>query len=376
MSDRAYQPPMHAAAESGWPHAASLTSGSGPSFFYRLLMITGMVVIVALVWMARDALLVIFGGILFGVFLSGLTNLLTTYAKSPRWLALSIVVVVLAALVVGGFWFLGAKFLGQIGALEKSMNQGVAQMQAWLAHSPIAKALPSMNKGLSASFDSLGAVFNYVTTGAEVLAVPVGVLIVGFYSSIKPDVYERSMLILVPPARRERTREILREARQVLWGWIWGRLTAMAIIAGTTFVGLWLLGVPLAFALSLIAFITNFVPYIGPIISGIPALIIALTVSPWEVAYVALLYLGIHLLEANIVSPLIAQHSVKLPPAFTLGMQLVFGVILGPLGLLFATPLAAVGVTLVKLLYIEDVLGEPPHLGHVPRVNQPAAPGT
>jgi predicted PurR-regulated permease PerM len=86
---------------------------------------------------------------------------------------------------------------------------------------------------------------------------------------------------------------------------------------------------------------------------------LALTISPMMGLWVSLLYLGVQILEANVITPLVQRKAISLPPAFVLGSELLMGLLLGGAGLAFATPLVAVVLVLVNMLYIQDVLGEP-----------------
>ncbi len=123
-------------------------------------------------------------------------------------------------------------------------------------------------------------------------------------------------------------------------------------------IGLTLLGVPLSGTLGLIAAILSFIPSLGPLISVIPAIMLGLTISPMMGLWVALLYLGVQTLEANVITPLIQRRAISLPPAFVLTSELLMGVLLGGAGLAFATPLTAVILVLVNMLYVEDYLKE------------------
>lgn len=132
----------------------------------------------------------------------------------------------------------------------------------------------------------------------------------------------------------------------------------MAVIGVLTGFALWMIGVPLALMLGLLAGVLNFVPYIGPLLSFVPAALLALMQAPPLVVWVLALYVAIQALESYLVTPLVAQRSVSLPPALTITAQVLLGVVFGWLGLLLATPLTAVVLVLVQMLYLEDVLGE------------------
>src|SRR5690554_2599627 len=115
-----------------------------------------------------------------------------------------------------------------------------------------------------------------------------------------------------------------------------------------------MLDIPLALALGLIAFLFDFVPFVGPILAAAPALLVALATGPNEALYVCLLYLGVQAAESYVISPLIDQRSVHLSPAVAIASQVLLGALLGALGVVFASPLAASGIVLLRDLYVED----------------------
>jgi predicted PurR-regulated permease PerM len=108
----------------------------------------------------------------------------------------------------------------------------------------------------------------------------------------------------------------------------------------------------------LIAGLLSFIPNFGPIISALPALLLAFIASPITAVYVLGLYIGVQLIESNIVTPLIERETIELPPALTIASQLALAVLVGGLGLVLATPLLAVIMVLVQMVYVQDVLGD------------------
>jgi predicted PurR-regulated permease PerM len=125
-----------------------------------------------------------------------------------------------------------------------------------------------------------------------------------------------------------------------------------------TGLGLWLVGIPLAWTLGLIAGLLDFVPNIGPLIGFLPAFLLAMAMGPTKALWVAVVYVLVQTIEGYLVTPLVQKRAVDLPPALTITGQLLMGVLAGPLGVLLATPLLAVGMVLVKILYVEETLGD------------------
>jgi predicted PurR-regulated permease PerM len=123
-------------------------------------------------------------------------------------------------------------------------------------------------------------------------------------------------------------------------------------------VGLSLLGMPFALTLAFLAFLLEFIPIVGPFLSSVPGILIAFTQGWTQVVAVTLFYLVVQQLEGNLITPLIQHRIVHLPPALTLISVLIMGTFFGFVGLLVATPLLAVVMVLVKMLYLNDTLGQ------------------
>ena len=140
--------------------------------------------------------------------------------------------------------------------------------------------------------------------------------------------------------------------------WVLGRIVSAALIGIGVSVGLWLLDIPLALMLGLLAGVLTFVPNFGPIASAIPAMLLALTRSPLDVLYVMLLFIGVQIVESTVLTPMIEKRAVEVPPALLLGVQVILGLLTGIVGLALAAPLTAVAMVLIRHLYVEDVLGD------------------
>jgi predicted PurR-regulated permease PerM len=149
---------------------------------------------------------------------------------------------------------------------------------------------------------------------------------------------------------------VLTKAAATLSNWLAAQLMAMAVVGVLTGLGLWLIGIPLAFLLGLIAALLAFIPNIGPVIAAVPAILLAFPEGIITVSLVVGVYIFVQTLESYIITPLIQQEKVSLPPAFIIAVQLLLGVLFGLLGLALATPLAALGLTLVRELYVGDYL--------------------
>ena len=137
-----------------------------------------------------------------------------------------------------------------------------------------------------------------------------------------------------------------------------GRLVSMTTLGSVVAIGLWIIGVSLPAALGFLAGILTFVSYIGAFVSAVPSLLLAVSINLDLAVYVVLLYIVVHLIEGYIRVPLVQRRVVPLPPALTLSAQIILGVVAGFLGLLLATPLVAAAIVIIRMVYVEDVLGD------------------
>jgi predicted PurR-regulated permease PerM len=203
-------------------------------------------------------------------------------------------------------------------------------------------------------FTELTGLFSGV---AGFLEAAVVILVVGIFGAAEPGLYRAGPLRLVPP-HRPRAGEVADAIASDLRHWLVGQLLLMVIVGITTAVGLWLIGIPMALTLGLISGVLELVPYLGSWLSAVPAGMIALLKGPQYLGYVAALYLGLHLLEGYILLPLIQRRAVHLLQALTLVAQALMGETQVPLGLFVAAPLTVVAMVVLRMLYVEDTLGD------------------
>jgi predicted PurR-regulated permease PerM len=200
--------------------------------------------------------------------------------------------------------------------------------------------------------------FPFLTSTAAVLAGLVLVIFLAIYIGAEPDVYHGGLMHLFPKRARGRAGEVLSEMAIVLRKWLVTQLIAMVVIGAVTTVGLLLLGVQAAFALGLIAGLLEFVPTVGPLLAAIPAVAMGFIDSPQTALYVALLYWGVQFLENNLLIPTLMRGGLDLPPALTLVAQALMTLLFGFIGLMVAVPLTAAIIVPIKMLYVEDVVGD------------------
>lgn len=330
-----------------------------------LVVIGALGVLIALAMSGRiyQAVLIFFAAILLAIFLDGLAGLLRRYTGIGQLAALTAVLLAIAALLAVLVLTAGPAIGEQITQLGERLPEAVARFRDTLEAHPWSRAFLRQAPEAADLAPSAGALIGEVsglfstTLGALVnLAI---VVITGVYLAVNPGVYLRGFLALVPTRACRRAEEVLGALGEALRWWLVGRVATMTAVGVLTALGLWLVDMPLVLALGLTAGLLSFVPVIGPVVAAVPALLLALMDDPVKAAYVLAVYSGVQFLEGNLITPLIQNRTVSLPPAMLLVAQLLMGILFGFLGVLLATPLAVTVMVLIQMLYVQDVLGRP-----------------
>jgi predicted PurR-regulated permease PerM len=182
------------------------------------------------------------------------------------------------------------------------------------------------------------------------------IFFVGLFLAVSPQSYRDGTVLLVPPARRERIRDLMNQLSETLWQWLVGRFASMLVTGLGASVLLFLIGVPMAGTLGLMTGLLTFIPNIGSLIAFLLAILVALSNSPMTAALVVPTYAVLQLVESYLVTPLIQQKQVSLPPALLISFQAIMGVLFGFLGAAVASPLLAASKVVVEELYVNDYL--------------------
>jgi predicted PurR-regulated permease PerM len=200
--------------------------------------------------------------------------------------------------------------------------------------------------------------FPFLSSTLEALGGVLLITFIAIYFGIDPGTYRRGILHLVPGSGRQRADEVMTAIGNSLRRWLLAQLVAMVVIGIAVGVALSLLGVEAAISLGIIAGLLEFIPTVGPILAAMPAIAMGFLVSPQKALAVALVFTLLQQLEGNLLIPVLMKHGVELPPLLTILGQAVLAVVFGFLGLVIAVPLLAAIMVAVKMLYVEDVVGD------------------
>jgi len=310
--------------------------------------------LVWILWQARIAWLLAFGALLTAILLGSLATIIADWTRLPEKLSLGFATLLVIAVIGVTLWLFGSQLSSQFSGVMKQVDAGQQYLQSMLARSgggqfgsTIAEKGTSLITSALTDIASLG--FRFVE-GAVVL------VITAIYLAAEPQLYGRGIAAMFSPAARPRVREVITLVETALRRWLLGQLVLMLIVGVLTFVGLLLLGIPDSLALALIAGIAEIVPYVGPFISAVPALLVALTLGWWPLLWTAAIYLVVHLIEGYIAAPLLERHFITIPPALILIGIVAVDLVFGTAGIVLAAPITVVIYVLIKANYVADPL--------------------
>jgi predicted PurR-regulated permease PerM len=389
------KPPRHPRpAGASWRSADILRAAS---------IVAGLVIILKLLWFANEIVIVAFLGTLFGIAVATGVDRLERF-RIPRGIGAAFVVVTFLLILYTLGSFVAPTITRQGHELRQRLPDAVERAERWLnernpslmssllgtdsAQAPTAESTRAPGAapqgapptGAAATSDTsqahatpsttlrenlgkklVGSVrylFPFLTSTFEMVAGLLLIVMMSIYIGADPFTYRNGLLHLFPKRKRERIGEVMTEMSTMLRKWLVTQLIAMLTIGVVSTIALLLLGVKAPFALGIIAGLLEFVPTIGPVLSAVPAIAMGFLDSPEKALYVGLAYLAIQQLEGHILIPLLMKGGMDLPPVLTIVTQGLMALLFGFLGLMIAVPLLAAVMVPVKMLYVEDALGD------------------
>lgn len=328
-------------------------------FIRRLLILIVVAGFVAALIRAGDLLILAFGSMLGAIAIHALADLYRHRLRVSYRVALGLGMASALAAIAFLVWLFGVAFRDQVELLVTRAPTLLGQFATWLSASPvgakIVDAVRSAYAGSRAAQDLSG-----IVQGAGELVLNALLLLVGaFFFAADPQVYERGFLLLIPPSKRAAVEDALFDVASTLRLWLRAQLIQMASMGVLVGIGLWIADVPSAAALGLLAGLSEFIPYVGPTAAMLPALSLAATRGTGPIVGTLVTYAVVRLVQSNGITPYVTSRVVAIPPAMTLFVIIGVGYVFGLFGLFFSAALLVVLYTLVRSLYLREVLGEP-----------------
>lgn len=301
----------------------------------------GMACAVALVVLLVQPLLIIFAGLVFAAMLDGGVRLLGRVLPIGRGWRLLIVCLLTIAFLMGTFYLTGVQVADQFSQLRTTLETQAVRVTGWLTSQGLMPGAADVSGIARQALGSVGKLTSWVGTAAGALTTMFMIMVIGLFVAMDPHVYDRGLQWMVPQDQRREFALVVARMSRTLRRLLAGRLLGMAAEGILTWVALMLGGVPMALILGILTGLLAFIPNIGAFISG--ALMVAVGFSAgmdtgwWAVGT----YVIVQTFDGYVLIPIVAKRTVDLPPALTLGTQILASALFGILGLALADPMTA-----------------------------------
>jgi predicted PurR-regulated permease PerM len=318
--------------------------------------------IAGLAWLTiklTPLLLLIFAAVTIAAVFDALASFIVRKTGVGRAYALAATVFLVLTIFIGAFGLFGAQMVREFDAVRETLPAALRSMEAYLDQYGLGdRARELIASGTSDASQLVSRAGGYAIAAGSGLADFVLVLVGAIFLASDPGVYRRGLLLLLPAAAEAPVSAALDDARHGLSGWMLGQSVSSLVVGILTWGGLTLLGVPASGGLAIIAGLLDIIPMVGPVIAGVPAILLAFTVSPMTALWTVVLFLIIQQLQGNFLQPMIQKQAVDVPPALLLFAVFAFGLLFGFLGVLLAAPLTVVVFVAVRRLYVQTILGK------------------
>lgn len=322
-------------------------------------IVTAFIAVFTILSLASQGIIAICIGVLLAVLLDGGARGLghvVSWSRKWRLVTLFFLVTLLAAVAV---WWGGTTFVEQASNFSSAMKNLITRADTFLENGAFGIFPSSLNLSDITPSGSLlfGGATAATTQVFSAFSMGFAIVFLGAFFAWEPGLYKAMLLSVMPKDRRARMREVLNEAAEAMREWLLGQSVSMVAVFVFSLMALFLIGMPYPILLSVLAGLLTFIPTLGPLVAGVVIILAGLSQDLHMAALGLAAYLMIQFLETNLLTPLVQQRTVSLPPAFTLGLQLLAGFLFGWLGVAFIVPLSAAGKVFITELYIKDRLG-------------------
>ncbi|NJW54208.1 AI-2E family transporter [Salinimicrobium oceani] len=327
------------------------------TIFIALLMLSAF----ALLIFHYNFFLLVFAGVFFSVLLNFASSWIVTRTPIKYGLALFLVLLFIAVILYLIIILIGPSMMEQVREMSDTLPRSLQNLRSRIMETSLGRnvfdELPTdlgallenreqiMSRIVGSFSTTIGAIANFFI-----------IIVTGIFLASSPKIYTSNFIRLFPVHFRPRLREVMDKTQYSLSLWMVAKLISMLVVGVFTAIGLEFLGMPMPYALALLAALFSFIPNIGPYLALAPAVLIALMQGGNMYIYVLILYFSIQIVESYLITPMIEKKMVRLPPALTLFWMVLLGVLTGVLGLILATPILAALIVIIAELYVKDFL--------------------
>jgi len=306
-----------------------------------------------------EVLLLVFAAVVLAVGLDGLSSAIARRSPLSRGWALVLVSITIFSFIIAVASLSAGRLVAQLQDVSEAVVEFAEQAHGWLTDIGVVPEEDDENGGLAGPLREMsGQALNWgMTALGAITSFAILVVMTGFIAA-NPALYRGGTVRLVPPEKRWIAEDTLSALANALRWWFMGQLVSMVLLGVSVGLGLFVLGIDLWLGLAVLTAILTFIPYIGPLIAAVPVVAVGFAAGMQTGLIVLAGYLVIQNLEGSIVSPLVQQRAVKLPPALLIALQVLLSLVFGVMGLILAAPLTVVAMVAVQKLWVEHTLGE------------------
>ncbi|HUI95783.1 MAG TPA: AI-2E family transporter [Xanthobacteraceae bacterium] len=328
---------------------------SRSEFITRCFIALAIALVPVLVWYLFDVILIAIAALLICALLELGAAPLMRWLRVPRPLALTISGLVILVVASGVVYLFDSRMEAELQDVFQRAASGQSSIINAIRSSALGKdVLGHIQQGIN----FVGLLPSVFKISAGFIGAMVVAIVAGVFFAAQPELYLAGLVQLFPPRLHREVEETIDAAGTALRLWLLGQLMEMVMIGLLSTVAVWLIGLPSPVALGLIAGVAEFVPYLGPIVSAVPAILVAATQGLNPVIWTIVAYTLIHQAEGHLIMPFIQRYMVFIPPAVILLGIVAIGSLFGAEAIPLASPLAVLIFVLIKKLYIRDTLGE------------------
>ncbi|MDE1972056.1 MAG: AI-2E family transporter [Hyphomicrobiales bacterium] len=320
------------------------------------LLVVAVAIVPVLIWYLFGVVLMAFGAIILAMLLHLGAQPFMRWLKLPQAAALILSGVVILIILGGAGYMFGTRIVDEFQDVVQRATAASGVIRSNLQESEFGNFLLHHISGGDLSL--AGMLPGFLRVSTSFLEAVIVMAISGIYLAAQPRIYRDGIVWLFPPRKHARVAEIIDGIGEGLRLWLLGQLIQMVLIGIMVTLAVWIIGVPSPLALGLIAGIAEFIPYLGPILAAIPAILVALTKSPELALWTFIVYIIIHQIEGQIIAPMVQHRLVSIPPAVLLLGIAALTYLFGAIAIIFAAPIAVVIFTAINLIYVRDTLGE------------------
>ncbi|MBZ9728106.1 AI-2E family transporter [Salegentibacter sp. JZCK2] len=319
-------------------------------------LIFSLIAIILLIFEATfNILILVLAGSLIACFFRGLSSYIKDKAGWNEKITLSISVIGPLLIIAGTFWLIGATISSQASQIEKTLPSLIEEAQNSLSGSRVGREITVQLEQLQSTKKIPEYLSKFFMTTFGGIGDVYIILLIGIFFTISPQLYKNGIIQMVPPRKREKAQEVLTHLGSDLTKWLAGKFIAMFAVFCLTSIGLVIMGIPMWLILAIMAGVLNFIPNFGPLAAMIPAVLVAIAISPTTALIIVIMYTVIQLIESSFITPKAQQKLVNIPPALIIISQIFVGAMTGIWGLIFATPLVLILIILVQDLYVKPM---------------------